>query len=540
MRLVESPHYSDAALNVYIKVKALSVRREGCTASIDTLASYVGLSASTVQRGLAQLRATAPDGVVELPDSRRRSLPGGSGTTACRRVRLLPPAERYIWIPVVASEKLRPRLLRAYTVIAYAVTQGIPLSESDLAGFLRHHSGPRAGKPVTTEAAGRIIDELAAVGWISVWRRAGFQGRHLFLVHNDEHPETPALDDRSGSDVDDRSLANKEDLRIDRLENGGVPLSPAVGEVPVEAPAKDRTDSPAPVNIQDHRALRAEDTAPAPKPTVRRTPQTAWSGPQLTFSPRLNSVLEPVRFLLSQVNTYVQRRIGREIARQLDDGYGPSRLRARLSQRLTQTLVADIRDPGRWLLGVALPRWGCADPDCESGVLWSTGTSCTACREVVAQRAAARRERATENTCADAHQDQDRRPRQHPAAVPRVLECCPDCERPHLPGGAGLCAECRMRTSTPPAAGPPRTPTTSAVSRCRGRNGLCGRPAPHGLCWRCRTESEASPPGEALGPPGSSPPENHREKPCVLPDPAEVSPRRYGRPASAGSRSVRA
>ncbi|WP_148071490.1 hypothetical protein [Streptomyces sp. I6] len=176
--------------------------------------------------------------------------------------------ERFIWIPVVASEELKPRLLRAYAVIAYAVVRGIPLAERDLAGFLRHHSGPRAGEALTTEAAGRIIDELATAGWISVWRRGGFQGRHLFLVHNGPHPATPALDDRSGSDADARSLAYKEDLRIDRPENDGVPVSPAVGEVPVEEAAKDRTDRPAPVDAQGGRALRAENTVPPPGPPL--------------------------------------------------------------------------------------------------------------------------------------------------------------------------------------------------------------------------------------------------------------------------------
>ncbi|AWI32840.1 hypothetical protein E3E14_28165 [Streptomyces sp. ICN441] len=507
MRLVECSHYADAALSVYMKVKALGLRAEGCTAGVATIAGYLGFSASTVQRSLAQLRATAPDGVVELPDSRRRSLPGGRGTTARRMVRPLRPTERFIWVPVAASEQLRPRLLRAYVVISYAVAQNIPLTERTLAGFLRHHSGRRAGAALTTEAAGRIIDELVAAGWISVRRRAGFQGRHLFLVHDGRPVPTPAPDDRSGSDAGDRSLAYKEDLKTDRPENDAVPVSPAVGEVPVEEAANDRTHEATPVDAPGDRALRADGTAPPPTSTARDTGQTSWRGPQLTFSPRLNSVLEPVRSLLCQVNTYVQRRIGREVARQLDDGYGVLRLRERLTQRLAQTLVSDIRDPGRWLLGVALPRWGCADPDCESGVLWSTGTRCSACREAVAERASARREKAGHRTRAGsaAHHepghDLGHDPGRRPPAVPRIVEYCPDCERPHLPGGAGLCAECRTRSATPSA--PPPAPTASIGSGCRGRNGTCGRPAPHGLCWRCRMESGASPPGEERYPPGT-------------------------------------
>ncbi|MFD3728542.1 hypothetical protein [Streptomyces sp. NPDC058671] len=489
MRLVESPHYADAALSVYMKVKALGLRPEGCTAGVATLASYLGVSPSTVQRGLAQLRAVAPDGVVELPDSRRRSLPGGCGTTARRRVRPLHPTERFIWLPVAASEHLRPRLLRAYAVIAYAVVRGIPLTEGVLADFLRHHSGRRAGQALTAEAAGRIVDELAASGWISVHRRAGSRGRHLFLVHDQQAPLSSVLDDRSGPQPDARSLANKEDLRIDRPENDAMPVSPAVGEVPVDKAVDNRLAAARPTEAPGDHALRAGGTAPAPSPTTHSDGKSPYRGPQLTFSPRLHTVLEPVRFLLTGVGAYVQRRIGQEIARQLDDGTEVRRLQARLAHRLARTLVADIRDPGRWLLGVALRRWGCADPDCEAGVLWSTGAECRACREVIAERAAHRR--CTPPPTAPATTPSPTRPAAEVRL--RVVECCPECERPHHPGNSGLCAECRPRPGLTPVPGPP-----AAIGiACRGREGTCGRPAPRGLCWRCRAEERARLPEDA-------------------------------------------
>ncbi|MEU1228884.1 hypothetical protein [Streptomyces sp. NPDC005828] len=504
MRLVESPHYTDAAVSVYIKVKALGLRPEGCTAGVATLASYLGLSASTVQRGLAQLRAPAADGVIELPDSRRRSLPGGRGTTARRRVRPLRSTERFIWLPVAASEHLRPRLLRAYAVIAYAVMRNIPLTEGVLAGFLRHHSGPRVGRAITTEAAGRIIDELAASGWITVQRRAGAQGRHLFLVHAPQEKVSSVLDDRSGPDLGARSLAYKEDLKIDRPENEAASVSPAVGEVPVDKPVDKGPGAPRPVGAQGDRALRAVGETPSPSPTTRgsRSGRNMYQGPQLTFSSRLHSVLEPVRFLLTGVNAYVQRRIGQEIGRQLDAGTEAHRLRARLTHRLAQTLLDDIRDPGRWLLGVALPRWGCSDPDCETGTLWSTGAECRACREVIAERAAAFREDVTEPPTlpfseTGRHGTSAVRPA---AASPRIVECCPDCERPHLPGNSGLCADCRPR---PGLAAVP-VPAAAIGIGCRGREGTCGRPAPRGLCWRCRLESGAGLPEDEHVPAGTS------------------------------------
>ncbi|MFC8372060.1 hypothetical protein ACFUIT_29565 [Streptomyces sp. NPDC057239] len=444
MRLVESPHYSDAALSVYVKVKALAQRPEGCTAGIATLASYLRLSESTVQRGLAQLRAAGPDGLVELPESRRRSLPGGYGTTARRQVRPMTSTERFVWLPVTASECLRPRLLRAFAVIAYAVAQKHPLTFRVLAEVLRHHSGPRAGLPLTTGAVTRIVEQLDASGWITVQRRAGEHGRHLFGVHDGRPPASP--DDRSGTRTGEGSLAYKEDRRTDRPDDDTARTSPAVGERQVGGEAATA------VAPRGRLALRAEDTSPSPV----RTGHRPYAGPQLTFSPRLHSVLEPVRFLLKDLNTYVQRRLGREIARQLDAGTGVERLRSRLTQRLAATFVEDIRDPGRWLLGVALPRWGCADPDCETGTLWSTGRRCRTCQEVIADR----------------------------YVPPRNGETAP-APLPSPPSPPSRSAGGRPDG---PAWTPPKASGPVLVDRCRGRDGTCSRRAPHGLCWRCRVE----------------------------------------------------
>ncbi len=528
MRLVESPHYSDAALSVYIKVKALGLRQEGCTAGVATLAAYLGLSASTVQRGLAQLRTPALDGVVELPLNTRRSLPGGRGTTARRRVRPLEPTERFVWLPVTASEHLRPRLLRAYALIAHAVVQRIPLTEGVLAGFLRHHSGPRAGEAISIDATGLIIDELAASGWIDVLRRAGLQGRHEFVVNAQPACTCPVLDDRSGPEVDDRSLAYKEDLKTDRPENDAAPVSPAVGEVPVDKHVATTREEPASDRAGGVLALRADD-----KPDLSPDRRKPYSGPQLTFSGRLHAVLEPVRFLLAKVNTYVQRRIGQEIARQLADGTPVERLRDRLTQRLAQTVVADIRDAGRWLLGVALPRWGCAHPDCETGVLWSTGARCRVCQEVVAERGATRRDgvplphrETAEGNGAPSAPRSVAAPA--PPLTPRTKTCCPSCERPHRPGSSGLCRGCR------PDAGPgPDLVTRAPVDdgRCPGRNGTCGRPSPHGLCWRCRVSSSGRP---GAVPPAADSIEVSQERPARVGSAAGLS----SDPASAWSASA--
>ncbi|WP_426773624.1 hypothetical protein, partial [Pseudomonas aeruginosa] len=64
MRLVSSPFYSDIALSVYMKVKALGARPEGCEAKSATIASYLNVSKASVERGLTLLSRPAPDGVI--------------------------------------------------------------------------------------------------------------------------------------------------------------------------------------------------------------------------------------------------------------------------------------------------------------------------------------------------------------------------------------------------------------------------------------------------------------------------------------------
>ncbi|MER5950220.1 hypothetical protein ABT127_29635 [Streptomyces sp. NPDC001904] len=41
----------------------------------------------------------------------------------------------------------------------------------------------------------------------------------------------------------------------------------------------------------------------------------------------------------------------------------PKRLHHRLAARAAKVMVCDIKDPGRWLLGLALPWWGCGLQD---------------------------------------------------------------------------------------------------------------------------------------------------------------------------------
>ncbi|AJC62122.1 hypothetical protein GZL_p00192 (plasmid) [Streptomyces sp. 769] len=500
-RLVASAHYSDVALSVYMKVKALAQRPEGCTAGAATLAAYLGLSKASVERGITQLRRPAPDGVVELAESTRRSLPGGRGTTARRRVRVLRCNEQFVWLPVIACEELTPRQLRAYAVIVFARLQQIPLSLDELAGFLRHYRGQRAGKPLTAAAARTVVDRLESARWVSVQRRAGAQGRHLFLPH-DFPPALGATDERgeawsspapvgsstratalrgapprsgegSGATAGDGSLAKEESPRTDRHENASRRCSPAVGETPQGRGVEPVDDLPGRTTgtaVDTGLALRADKASSPPDSTCRdsRTcplPKPSYTGPQLTISQRIYAVLEPVRWLLARVNNpFLERKVAREVGRQLREGTTPERLHHRLTVRLAGTMVSDIREPGRWLLGVALPRWGCGHPGCESGVMWATADRCEECAEIISAR------------------------RAHQGFSPA---------RGTRPGTDGFVRYCEADEAPTPAAPTRRareldgTPHGSCDT-CGARIRLIGRALEDGLCKPCREEYAAA------------------------------------------------
>ncbi|MEU1596158.1 hypothetical protein ABZ468_25695 [Streptomyces sp. NPDC005708] len=408
-------YYPDAALPVYVKVAALSRRESGCEAGVAYLASLLGLSRSTVERALTELMRPAPDDDVAEVTSYRRTLPGGRGTTAVRRVRVVGRAEHGAWVPTRAAEALSPRQLRAYAALAYATATGHPMSLADLGRVLRHRSGRKAGEPLDPRSVRRILRSLEDLGWISVERGAGYRGRHLYTVHDEplHIPLTPDLDEGSGGDLGEGSLAYKEDHQTDSPDDPQ-PASPirrrrdqVVARTPVDNPGENPDRQPLP-------------------PTFRRP----YAGPQLSLAPRIWRVLEPVKALLSGLSPYVVRTLAREVGRQLDEGQSAERLCARLEFRFAST--REIRDPGRWLLGAAIVRHGCGLVACESGRIWDTGDRCQVCAELRAV-------------------DRQRPPAAPPGPVrpayprpPGRWHECDTCGRPaRAPLPDGLCRACR-------------------------------------------------------------------------------------------------
>ncbi|WP_331736600.1 hypothetical protein OG426_54900 (plasmid) [Streptomyces canus] len=187
------------------------------------------------------------------------------------------------------------------------------------------------------------------------------------------------------------------------------------------------------------------------------------------MSPQICAVLEPVHLLLERVNSdFAVRQIAPEVGRQLREGTDAERLHRRLTSRFAKVMLSEIRDPGRWLLGVALPRWGCGYQDCEAGVLWSSGKVCEACAEIVQDKAAARRR------------------------AQRIEQgLCP--EHGTRPGPGGRCADCVLDDAARNPASAPvpaqREPDGPPRGSCGARIIVVGRALEDGLCKLCREEA---------------------------------------------------
>ncbi|MER5892366.1 hypothetical protein [Streptomyces sp. NPDC001876] len=390
--LFRGAHFPDEAVTVYVKVTALDARRsfpgarqdeDPCTASVAELARACGMSVSAVQRGLTFLNRPGPDGQEPWLFTKQRTHRGGMGRSAKRYARLVPRAEAALEIPVRVAEALTPRRLRAYLHLARSTAKGLSVTGAELAGELFHHSGKSAGQPLSQKTGYRLLDDLEDLGWLTIARRSGQRGRHAVTVNarplhtvpaTEELPVTggqPSADNHGGVGPADHdgSLASKEDTSLTTdvvaQAGSGIRRRRTTGSYrprPVDNSAPDTFRSAA----QDEKRSNTSGAG-------------TYSGPGLQLSPRVWRVLEPVRHHLPEISTYVMRRIGQEIGRQLCAGTGEERLTSRLRHRYASTEAPRGGDVGRWLLGAALVRHGCYLDTCESGYTWHNGAPCPVC-----------------------------------------------------------------------------------------------------------------------------------------------------------------
>lgn len=307
-------------------------------------------------------------------------------------------------------------------------------------------------------AARRLVDELDALGWITVGRRAGHQGRHAYTAHRTPlHPVPPVeggsglvgpvVDDGSGPDDQDGSLASKEDRSTDRQEQTGVggSIRRRRGD---RSSAVDHLGAHVPDTFgRGDRALRADDQ---PAPLAPPPANGRYTGPALQLSPRVWAVLAPVRHLLPGIRPFMVRRIARAVGAQLDAGTAPARLTERLAARYAAN-DQELRDVGRWILGAGLPRRGrhrgCDLPACEAGVIWHDDPGCTAC-------ASGDTDHATQAclVCTELYRADQARREQHTTRPPQASSQGPGRRR------SGTSA------ATPPAARPPAPRSTTACA----------------------------------------------------------------------------
>lgn len=423
MRIVWADDYADSDVRVYVKYKALS-RSRRATAAVEKVAAWLGVSKSTVERGARRLGHPAADGVTELFTNRRTHPVTGTGQTAERWTRDLDPGERYVSAPVRAADTLRGTLYRLYLLARYTQTvEKRSLTLAEVAWVLRHRTGRRAGQPLAEAVVTRLLTELDTLGWITLDKRAGYRGRHLITVHDD--PVRPAAEpdpapdpcDGSGPDLGDGSPAYKEDHELNDPRRN----RPAGGSF--RRRRDDRSYGPDPVDTAGSTPGdgRVDPVVPAAlRGPARPAARPAYTGPQLTLSPRIWQILEPVHDLMPGVRPFVARRIGREIGRQLDAGTWPEDIRDQIGRMRRWTPPETIRDPGRWLLGAVLPaRSRCGMTGCHWGFLAHTGQPCKACAELATTPA-------------------------HPPPTGPAWHECADCQKPsrtHLP--TGLCTTCR-------------------------------------------------------------------------------------------------
>ncbi|MEU5111685.1 HTH domain-containing protein [Streptomyces longwoodensis] len=389
LRVWGQGRYTPGAVAYWAQIAALAQRADGCRASVETLAGYLGDAKRTAERYLAELAAPGPDGEPEVTTVRHTAA-DGDGETAERRTRACKRGEHFAYVPVLAVKTLRRPLFVAYCALTYAVATRTPVTAAELASLLG----------VTERSARRMIRELEALGWITVHHRAGAHGRHEFDVH--DHPlrlvdepngpdAGPDTDGGSAADTNGGSLASKEDPGLTdassthrrgafRRRRGDREWGPA----PVDTHGNQVADTFRPASV----ATVADPTAaPGRRTPVRPAGGRSYDGPALTLSRRVWAVLAPVHDLLPGCTTFTVRRIAREIGRQLDTGIWPEDIRDQITRLRAWTPPENLTDPGRWLLGAVLPvRSRCGTTGCHWGFLTHTGAPCKACAELDADR----------------------------------------------------------------------------------------------------------------------------------------------------------
>lgn len=122
------------------------------------------------------------------------------------------------------------------------------------------------------------------------------------------------------------------------------------------------------------RATREDHPSPDDTPPHDQT--------QVTWSRDAYTVLSELRGVVASLPPAVQQGLGYVVDDTLtQEGVSVDQLAYRARTALAGTSPALITDPTGWIRGHALKPRGCADPDCEAGMLYSAGAPCRSCLE---------------------------------------------------------------------------------------------------------------------------------------------------------------
>lgn len=385
MRIVAGP-YSDLAVVLHAKTAHLSRNEQrGSVADLTTIAVYLGLTnRRTVDPRTGNELLKAPSALYaaqkELTAAKemtveRRTLPGGTGTSAVRRVSGLGRDEAFAFAPVALLGAVSPRHVRAYLVCSYAYATRTPMTAEELSGHLRHHSGKTAGEPISERSARMLVDDLERWGWLDVDRRAGRQGRNqitprrspLGSVTSPENGRTSGAEptETSGPEPARTSLANEElqpeadvqEIARDLVSGSARRASSVVARGPVDNPA-----------------AGAFGQAVAAPEAASPEPRGDWPTTISATAYRVLRIL-PLEFTPGQCAL-----AAKAVERAVSEVGDVERILNRVHRHLADERQA-LREPYGWLISRGLRNDPCPEPACEEGQLWPTGESCRICLE---------------------------------------------------------------------------------------------------------------------------------------------------------------
>jgi hypothetical protein len=391
------------AVRAWAKVRKLSAEQAGCTLDGESLAEQLRVSPRTMDSAFSQLAKCGLLRTAPRVTSR--------GSRSAARWALTPSAgpPGFADVPIGLVDRLDAGPLRVLAVLVCLAMTGRPAT-AEAAGSALGLSAEQIRVHCTSLIKARVLD---------VAQRQGPGARNLYRPRlagraPGRNPDPAAGGSAGESCVPDAggncaSGAGKS-CAPDAGENcASLRKTILEGERASRSPSRPAEGASRPPRTSGRTRPGRDDPPPSPDtPASARGPRTGgddW-GQQLSAAAdraqwRDASRRADVAAALGGLGDLRDRLIGWrrraacvQVADLLDTGLPPERIALRI-QRAADRLAErgePVRDVYAFLRGMALAQpYGCRDPDCEDGRLWSTGAPCCLCIERRRDMAAARR-----------------------------------------------------------------------------------------------------------------------------------------------------